>query len=359
MLSTKYICYSCNKYETNRFSDIKRHLCRKNTCHIRNEIILMSEDIIFVMSLMPYYNNMHSIELNNLEHLSESDILNKNKEEIFNEIINIEKNNIRNCKYCNKYFKLINELKKHILVNCFYINNNKKSNILLNNVNNNSNNITYNNCDINNNNINLYVDVKTPIPFKENWDLSKITNEQLSCILISDYIYSGLLNAILENEMNNNVIINSDKKSGIVYMDHDDKYISLKANVIAEKTMEKLYENLKDINSKIKNNLNDIIYRVIRNNINDKNNEYNDKTHKDLKNSVDNLIFNIYDKNKETAIKLGKNIEKNEEIEKEIKKEYTRIKKLNSNNSESESNSESEYYTKKEKYMKQLKQDKY
>jgi hypothetical protein len=94
---TKYICYRCDNYVTNRFNDIKKHLCRKNTCYSRNEVTLLSEDKIFVMSLIPYYNNIHSIELNNLEHLSESDILSKNKDEIFNEIINIEKNNIRKC----------------------------------------------------------------------------------------------------------------------------------------------------------------------------------------------------------------------------------------------------------------------
>jgi hypothetical protein len=373
MLSTKYICYKCNKYDTTRFSDIKRHLCRKNTCHNRNEVMLMSEDKIFVMSLMPYYNNSHSIELNDLEHLSESDILSKNKDEIFNEILNIEKNNIRKCKYCEEEFKLISDLKRHILINCFYKNTSNKSNISINNSinisnNTNSNNITnntYNNCDINNNceinNINLYVDVKLPepIPFSDNWDLSKITNERLISILVSDYIYSGLLNAILENEINNNVIINSDKKSGIVYMDHDNKYMSVRSNIIAEKTMEKLYENLKDINGKIKTNLNDIIYKVIRNNINDKNKEYNDKTQKQLKNNIDNLMCSIYNNNKKTAIKLSKNVQTNDEIKKQIKKEHNRFKKQNNDYSESDSDDDIEYSTNKEKYMEQLKQDKY
>ena len=205
MISQKNILYKCNRcniYDTNKFSNIKKHFFRKKYCHISKESLHLSDDQLFIMSIMPYNNNIHSVSLSDLEYLSESKFISENKNKLFDELLYIDKNNIRKCKYCNEEFSLISNLKKHLICTCFYKHN--INNTLTNNandandandendendendaniVNNNSNNIsnnnsnnttvnsnnTYNNCDINN--INLYVDLKIPIPFEEDWEI--------------------------------------------------------------------------------------------------------------------------------------------------------------------------------------------
>ena len=369
MISNKYRCYKCNSYETTRFNDMKKHICRKNACYCNFNNVLISEDQMLLMSLYPYYGDKHTIKLDELKHLDGSDIIYKNKHELFDEILCIEKNNIHTCKYCNKKYKLYSELKRHILINCFHSNLVQRNITNINIVDNSNNTITsnnnnqinniYNNCDINNNvnNINFFVDLKTqnklPMPFEDNWDLSEITQQQRSCILISDYIYTGLLKAILDNDVNNNVIIDSDKRSGMVYLNHDDKYISMKPKQIAEKTMEKLHKNLIDINNDIKNNINNIVYRVIRHSINDKNNEYNSE--KEIKKDVDNLICGIYNNKKAVAQQLAENQKKSDLNNRNKKKD----EKIMNNNEENNNNDTNEDYNTKIEYKKQISNGKY
>jgi hypothetical protein len=265
------------------------------------------------MSIMPYNNNIHSIKLNDLDYLSKSNFISQNKDKIFNELLEIDKNNIRKCKYCNEDFSLISNLKKHLICTCFYKNNilNNDVNIINNNSNNvtiNSNN-TYNNCDINN--INLYVDLKIPIPFEEDWDLSHISNSQLRSIVVTNYIYSELFKEILENESNNNVIIHGNDKNGYVYMNHDDKYISMKSNKIAEKTMEKINKTLNDVKDDLKKTMNYRSFNVFRSMVDEKINDYTEKDNHELRHDVNNLICKIYNDKKQTSIKLAENVKKN------------------------------------------------
>ena len=347
MPPTKYICYRCNNFDTIRFTEIKNHILRKNPCNRKKELILLSEDQILVSTLIPYYNNIHSIENKDIKYLENSNIINKNKNELFDEIIYIEKNKLKKCKYCNDYFDHIIELKKHIIVKCFYnVLINRKNDIeqninISNNIidSNNTTNITnYNNCDINNNinnNINLYVNLKTPIPFEDSWDLSQISDEKQFFIMVSEYMYTHLLEAILENDLNNNVIIDSDKKSGSVYMNHNDKYISMKAKKIVEKSMEKLNEHLNIINRKHKKtHLKDVI-RFSRQIFNKKYIDYQNDN--DLKKNVNTVISNIYDKKRDIAQQNAGNVVKIEE--------FNRNKKIledisNNYNSEDESDIE-------------------
>jgi len=331
MPPTKYICYRCDSYDTLRFNEMKKHICRKSPCNKKKELLLESDDKILVSSLMPYYNDVHSIEITDIEHLSNSDIINKNREELFNEIINIEKNKCKICKYCNQDFNIILDLKKHVILNCFFNELTKRkavqdasiiniSNSNSNNTNTNSNNTNnYNQCDINNinNNINLYIELPPPIPFEDSWDMSKISNAEQCKIMISEFMYSQLLETILENELNNNVIIDSDKKSGMVYINHREKYISMKAKQIAEKSMEKLNEHLNIIN---KNNKADTLKDVIRYSRQIFNKKFIDfQKDKSVKNGVSNLFCKIYDDNKDKAKKLADNIVKIEELDKQKK----------------------------------------
>jgi hypothetical protein len=325
MPNTKYICYRCDNYNTIRFYEIKNHILRKIPCNKRKDIILLSEDQILISTLMPYYNNIHSIENKDIEYLEKSNLINKNKYELFEEITYIEKNKSKKCKYCNENFELISELKKHIIIKCFYKEiikrnidneNNKNINISNNTIDsNNTTNINYNNCDINN--INLYLQLKTPIPFEESWDLSQISNEKQFFIMMSEYMYTHLLEAILENDLNNNVIIDSDKKSGSVYMNHNDKYISMKVKNIVEKSMEKLNEHLNIINKNNKSTqLKDTI-RYSRQIFNKKFIDY--KKDKDLQKGVNFVMSNIFETKIENAKKLAENVVKIEEFNKNNK----------------------------------------
>jgi hypothetical protein len=330
MPSTKYICKRCNNYNTIRFTDLKKHICRKSPCNKKKELLLVSDDQILISSLMPYFNDIHSIEQKDIEHLSKSEIINKNKEELFNEIIIIEKNKCKTCKYCNQEFNIVLDLKKHIILNCYFnelIKRKTLDNITNINISNIDSNNIFSNCDINNcdininnnniNNINLYIGLEPPIPFEENWDLSKISNEKQFKIMVSEFMYSQLLESILDNESNNNVIIDSDKKSGMVYINHSDKYISMKAKQIVEKSMEKLNEHLNIIN---KNNKPDTLKDVIRFSRQIFNKKYIDfQKDKNIKNGVSNLFCNIYEDNKDKAQKFADNVIKIENLDKKKK----------------------------------------
>jgi hypothetical protein len=298
---------------------------------------------------MPYYNDVHSIEITDTEHLLNSDIINKNREELFNEIIDIEKNKCKTCKYCNQDFNIILDLKKHVILNCFFNELTKRKALQeasIINISNDSNN-TYSNCDIKNmnncdvninniNNINLYVDIPKPIPFQDDWDLSKISNGDQFKIMMSEFMYSKLLQSILENESNNNVIIDSDKKSGMVYINHDEKYISMKAKQIAEKSMEKLNEHLNIIN---KNNKADTLKDTIRYSRQIFNKKYIDfQKDKSTKNNVSNLVCSIYEDNKNKAQKMADNIVKIDNLDKQKKM----FEKKQKNNEDYDSDSDYE-----------------
>jgi len=342
MNPTKYICYRCNCYDTTRFNDIRKHLSRKYTCNKQSELVLLSDDQILVLTLMPYHNDSHSIEPKDIEFLSKSDIINKNKNELFDEIVNIEKMKCKTCKYCNKDFNLILDLKKHVILECFYndLCKRKSDDVNINNSNNTSHshntNHSYNNytnCDLSNNvnnNINLYLGLKTPVPFEENWDLSQLTTDRKSYILFSEFMYTNLLNSILENEINNNVIINSDNKSGMVYMNHDDKYISMKAKQITEKTMEKLHDQLKNINNECKHFAKIVNYNVARNDINSKFSKYNEDN--ELKKNVNNVICESFRNKKKHAEKLSENVVRMDELNKKILENENNDSDCESNN---------------------------
>jgi len=119
----------CNKFETKIFYEIKKHCLRLRPCCKRSDIILLSDDQLFLLTLIPYYDNEHSIKINELEFLSNSNIISQNKKELFSELDNIFKNKLKLCKYCNEQFDTMCELRKHIIIKCFY--NELKKKILL------------------------------------------------------------------------------------------------------------------------------------------------------------------------------------------------------------------------------------
>jgi hypothetical protein len=128
----------------------------------------------------------------------------------------------------------------------------------------------------------------------------------------------------------------------MVYINHNDKYISMKAKQIAEKSMEKLNEHLNIIN---KNNKGDTLKDAIRYSRQIFNKKYIDfQNDKNTKNGVSNLFCSIYEDNKEKAKKMADNIVKIENLDKQkklLEKNLLQEKK-NDNSNEYYSDSETE-----------------
>ena len=125
-------------------------------------------------------------------------------------------------------------------------------------------------------------------------------------------MYTNLLNEILKNEINLNVIIDKETNSGVVYKNDIDKYIQMKIKDIVDNTMNKLQKHLIDIN---KENINTHIMPEIidfsRKIINKKFIDY-EKNNNGIKENVIDFISDIYDSNKDGAIKMSCSIKINE-----------------------------------------------
>jgi hypothetical protein len=279
--------------------------------------MFLSDDQILCLNILPYYDNIHSICESDIEHLKQSNIIDKNKIELFNILMNHEKNNIKSCKFCNEEFQLITELKKHIVINCFYNELNNRENKNKNNNNNNSNNIiTSNNCNNtlnnnintlnnNNNNINIYLEIKTPLPFDSDWDISKINESNKERIIFSKYMYTELLEEILKNDINLNVIIDKEKDLGMVYKNDIDQYIQMKLKDIIENTMRKLNNHLIDINENDTRSFDEII-KFSRQMINKKHIDFQNNSN--ISETVKNCMSEIYETKKNDAKNIAKNI---------------------------------------------------
>lgn len=315
-MSSLYICKKC-EYKTSNYNDLKKHINIKKKCPKNIESINYSDDQLLILSLLPYIDNKHIINIDEVKHLNESTFLYKNKKELLNILDNIDKNKLKKCKFCEMTFNKIIDLRKHLLLNCFYEQLNNKKNIDIeknpinsNNIYNNSLNTvnTINSNNINNNNVNLlYFDIKTPVSFDENWDMSKI--DKKSNITCSNVMYTRLLKELLENENNLNVVIDNENESGIVYKNNEDKYIQMKSNEIADTTMKKLKNCLNEINEYNKGEIMSEILTHSRRIIEKKHIDY--MKDENTKNIVQKLICNIYQTKKKDALDILNNIQKN------------------------------------------------
>ena len=303
-MSTKYICKRCS-YSTCKFMDLKRHLNKKTLCEKDNSLLTtISDDQILLISLLPSDKKDNIIDEEDINKLYNSDILWNNRIklfEIFNEIDRTKK-----CVYCNSTFESMIHLRKHIITKCFYnelINNTKR----INDHTDISSQFIYNNSIVNNN-FNIYLDVdKTdkPIPFDDAWDISKINEDVISGIITSKYMYTKLLKEILQNEINLNVIMDKDSKTGLVYKDEINKYIKMKSSEIVDNTMEKLKNQLLSLNEE-NNTLFDEIKDFSRIMITKKYIDYV-KNNNNIKNNVNNLVNNTYLEKKHKAIAIYDN----------------------------------------------------
>jgi len=309
---TTYICKRCNFISKN-FIDIKRHIIRKRQCTKSISSLIYTNDQLFIMSLLPYYNNKQCINIDDIKDINN---VYENKDILFSLLDNIEN---KCCPYCNKNFNKYQDLKNHIIIKCF--SENMKNNIEEKDMNENKNIIVegdinnISNTNIVNNNINITTNIMLniikPIPFNEDWSLSHIDTNKKNLFLFSKIMYTKLLEEILKNEINLNVIIDNNGKTALVYDNKNDEqqYINMDLQKIIEKSMEKLNKNLRDIHKNSDSTLN---LDVAEKDINEKFKNFLEN--KETKKIVGEYLSNIYENKKNDAIKIMNDIKNNDII---------------------------------------------
>jgi hypothetical protein len=304
--------------------DMFKHMKKKNICHKSLEAHAFSEDQLSVLSVLPYLNDSNIVNNEEIEYLKESSLITDNIIELLKFIESIQKEKCKKCKYCNQDFDKILDLKKHIVLNCFHKELQKKNNnessmvdnstkIHMEDTNNNNtinsnNNSTINSNNtinnINNNITNIIVEIKNPVPFDEDWDISNIHSDTKMSVVFNNLMYTTFLEEILKNDANLNVIIDKKSKSGMVYKNDIDKYIKMKLNDINDRTMEKLKNQLLNINEEIKPKIFDDTHVFNRRMITKKYIDY--CKNEDLQNQVSICLSNVYDKKTKDAVEKAK-----------------------------------------------------
>ena len=328
-----YKCKKCD-LKTKYFNDIIRHINKKRSC-IKNFICLeLTNDEMLIMTLIPFVEKKQNVDFNKIKNYKYTY---KNKSLLLEELSNIEKHKIKVCKYCGKNYNTIADLKKHIIIDCFEktieSNNKKETSIdnlsVYNNskIENNDNSKIENNDNskienndhsiTNTNNItnNITLNIQNPIPFDDNWDISKISESEKSKLMLSQIMYTHLLKEILKNNINLNVIIDKNKDFGIVYKNDLEKYIKMEINEIVDNSMEKLHKNLLDISEELKKNIFFDKYML----------EYKDKdiknkyqcynNNKKTQEQVNNCVKDIFDDKKEDSYQMMKELLLNEDVQ--------------------------------------------
>ena len=212
------------------------------------------------------------------------------------------------CCHCNKYFSTKGNLKKHCVK--YLLNKNDEKNNEIENINNlydeKINNEKMTNNTINNITVNQQVNynfynVKYPNSFDNEWDLSKISNEnKIFLISCCNTKYSELLKYILQNDNNLNVIIDNDSNTGVVYKNDNEKFINMDKS---DKSLFKLNQQLNNLCHEIiiKNDVSNITEKIENENINI-NQKYSDYTNNNIKDNVQIIISSIFSEKKDESI---------------------------------------------------------
>lgn len=117
-------------------------------------------------------------------------------------------------------------------------------------------------------------------------------------------MYTSLLEEIMKNEINLNVIIDKNSNSGLVYKNNIEEYIEMKLKDIVNLTMEKLKNQLLEINNDIKDKVMKEVSDYYRKIITKKYIDYTKD--KDIQEEVFDCVSNIFEKKKNEAIKISK-----------------------------------------------------
>ena len=326
---SSYNCKICN-YKTNLFKDMKRQIERTNICKMEpNMYFQNTTDQNIILSLLPKDERFKDliIKVKSKDYKG----LYQTRRRLLMKRICGKEDDKKCCSYCNKKFNKIQELREHVLIDCFLqeilekndnttsIINNDNSHTIINN-NSNSNNVTNNitnNIDnsiknIDNSTTNIIINV--PISFDKSWDISNIDTVYKKLeILCSDVLYTKLLEKLLENEKNRNVLFDKKNNIGFVYKNENEKYISMNMKDIASESMKKLHENLLEINNDVKKHTNNKNHEEYAKECIEKEKKINNKYtgYKDdyaTRNYANESILNIYDEKKDESLEIFENI---------------------------------------------------
>ena len=253
---------------------MKKHLNLKRSCIKElSSNFEYTVDQTIVLSLLSFNdNNEQNIDKDKIKDIK---YIYKNKKILLDILTQIDKNKKKTCSYCSKMFNKVQDLREHILLECFTKEMEKVSEQTYNNCNNdnsnmdncnndnstndncyNTNNTNSNNTNNTNNTTNIIINLP-PIAFDKSWSFSEILEFKTKYdILQSDIMYTTLLQKLLENKVNMNVIVDISKNIGFVYKNDDEKnddekYVRMDINKIAELSMEKLHLNLLELNNNI------------------------------------------------------------------------------------------------------------
>jgi len=329
-LKSYFECKRCF-YQCYQKSDMIKHLNKKKPC-IRSpdSFLKYKDEDIYNFSLIRIKiskNNGCSnpivgtgtTEYQSLSESFEKDIENKNDEkEDLNHftsskisVSNIltpeeslpEFSEIFKCNICNKIFTQRRNLIRHEAKYC-------KENIECENINI-TNNITQNITNTHNNIINIQI-LKS---FDEDYEDSKIDNKSKVILLLANSKYTKTLENLLDNEMNLNVLIDNCGDKGLIY--NKDNFEIMDIKDIAEKSMDKLYNQLNKFHKEIEENNEFSIQKHFLDEekkvIEQKYNDY--KINENVRNKVTSFIKDIYNKKKDETIKICNDIILKDEIE--------------------------------------------
>ena len=144
------------------------------------------------------------------------------------------------------------------------------------------------------------------LPFEYEWDIKHITKYTKHAILLSNIMYSNLLNIILENEKNLNVLLEFETMSAIICSNNNNhnKFINIDLKYLIDKTMEKLHNHLNNIYN---DSLNEPEFIIIKDRFENQqkniDNKYlNYKEDINVQNKVKKCIIDIYSTKKEYTL---------------------------------------------------------
>ena len=343
---TEYKCKICN-YSSKWFKDMKKHHERTTICRMKpNMYFENSTDQNIILSLLPDDERFKDLIVK-VKSKDYKDLYQSRRRLLMRRLCGREDDK-KCCSYCNKKFSKIQELREHVLIDCFLEEILEKNNDLtnettqiINNIDNSVNNdnsqiinnidnsqkITNNITNITNidNSTNIILNIQTPISFDKSWDISDIdTVSKKLEILCSDVLYTKLLKKILENKNNLNVVYDKKNNIGFVYKNENEKYIDMDINDIVDTSMKKLHENLLEINGHVKNHKNDKNHPEYAAYCDEKemkiNNKFTDFQDKfNVKKNVVNMISEILHDKKDESKEIFKNMQNNDKIQDNIK----------------------------------------
>lgn len=255
-----FTCYRCS-YQTDHKTSMYSHLTKNIKCSKNIVSLKYSDDEIIKYSLC---NSSSNMKFN--KHFK----IKKTTHEFIHEMKNIYNSKRRFCNYCSTNFSKLKDLENH-LFECIEIINNENINqpesidlnININNINNNnSKNVNVNNNFINSNiynniNNNIHINLEIPksnlVSFNEDWNTEHIDKNTKMLLFLSTVKYTKTLEYLLENDINKNVLIDNDSKTGLIYKGDSEKFEKMKIEDIIDESMSKLYKHLKDFHLEIEN----------------------------------------------------------------------------------------------------------